>query len=88
MSPQKRVSPFPIHLSVRIGMALIKAAPASQWNESGAQRSPGCPSARGLVANTRQIQRADEVIEQFPVTREQIDGLKAFVARSLETVPA
>jgi len=29
----------------------------------------------------------DEVIEQFPVTREQIDGLMAFVARSLETVP-
>ncbi len=26
----------------------------------------------------------DEVIEQFPVTREQIDRLMAFVARSLE----
>ncbi|MBV9780116.1 MAG: DUF433 domain-containing protein, partial [Acidobacteriaceae bacterium] len=30
----------------------------------------------------------DEVIEQFPVTREQIEGLMAFVARSLETVLA
>jgi hypothetical protein len=30
----------------------------------------------------------DDVIEQFPVTREQIDGLMAFVARSLEKPPA
>lgn len=29
----------------------------------------------------------DEVIEQFPVTREQIDRLMAFVARSLEKSP-
>jgi uncharacterized protein (DUF433 family) len=29
----------------------------------------------------------EEVIEQFPVTREQIDGLMAFVARSLEKEP-
>jgi uncharacterized protein (DUF433 family) len=30
----------------------------------------------------------EEVIEQFPVTREQIDGLMAFVARSLDKPPA
>ena len=30
----------------------------------------------------------EEVIEQFPVTREQIDSLMAFVARSLEKVPS
>ena len=29
----------------------------------------------------------EEVIEQFPVTREQLDGLMAFVARSLEKAP-
>jgi hypothetical protein len=28
------------------------------------------------------------VIEQFPVTREQLDSLMAFVARSLEKVPS
>jgi uncharacterized protein (DUF433 family) len=30
----------------------------------------------------------DEVIEQFPVTRDQIDALMAFIARSLEKAPA
>ena len=30
----------------------------------------------------------DEVIEQFPVSREQIDSLMAFVARSLEKSPS
>jgi uncharacterized protein (DUF433 family) len=30
----------------------------------------------------------DEVVEQFPVTREQIEGLMAFVAMSLEHEPA
>jgi hypothetical protein len=30
----------------------------------------------------------EEVIEQFPVTRDQIDRLMAFVARSLEKEPA
>jgi uncharacterized protein (DUF433 family) len=29
----------------------------------------------------------EEVIEQFPVPREQIDSLMAFVARSLEKAP-
>jgi uncharacterized protein (DUF433 family) len=30
----------------------------------------------------------EEVIEQFPVTREQMDSLMAFVARSLEKEPS
>jgi uncharacterized protein (DUF433 family) len=30
----------------------------------------------------------EEVIEQFPVTREQIDSLMAFVARSLDKAPS
>jgi len=30
----------------------------------------------------------EEVIEQFPVTREQLDSLMAFVARSLERDPS
>jgi uncharacterized protein (DUF433 family) len=30
----------------------------------------------------------DEVIEQFPVTREQLDSLMAFVARSLDKAPS
>jgi uncharacterized protein (DUF433 family) len=30
----------------------------------------------------------EEVIEEFPVTREQIDSLMAFVARSLDKEPA
>ena len=30
----------------------------------------------------------EEVIEQFPVSREQIDALMAFVARSLDKAPA
>jgi uncharacterized protein (DUF433 family) len=30
----------------------------------------------------------DELIEQFPVTREQLESLMAFVARSLEKEPA
>jgi uncharacterized protein (DUF433 family) len=30
----------------------------------------------------------DEVIEQFPATREQIDRLMAFVARSLDKAPS
>jgi uncharacterized protein (DUF433 family) len=30
----------------------------------------------------------DEVMEQFPVTREQTDSLMAFVAKSLEKAPS
>ncbi len=41
-----------------------------------------------LFENLESGMSIDEVIEQFPVTREQIDSLMAFVARSLEKEPA
>ncbi|HEY6347250.1 MAG TPA: DUF433 domain-containing protein [Bryobacteraceae bacterium] len=41
-----------------------------------------------LFENLEAGMSIDEVIEQFPVTREQIDGLMGFVARSLEESPA
>ena len=44
--------------------------------------------AQVLFENLEAGMSIDEVIEQFPVTREQIDGLMAFVARSLEKSPA
>jgi uncharacterized protein (DUF433 family) len=41
-----------------------------------------------LFENLESGMSIEEVIEQFPVTREQIDSLMAFVARSLEKDPA
>jgi uncharacterized protein (DUF433 family) len=41
-----------------------------------------------LFENLEAGMSIEEVIEQFPVTREQIDGLMAFVARSLDKPPA
>ena len=41
-----------------------------------------------LFENLESSMSIEEVIEQFPVTREQIDSLMAFVARSLEKDPA
>ena len=40
-----------------------------------------------LFENLEAGMSIEEVIEQFPVTREQIDSLMAFVARSLEKGP-
>jgi uncharacterized protein (DUF433 family) len=40
-----------------------------------------------LFENLEAGMSIEEVIEQFPVTREQIDSLMAFVARSLEKEP-
>ena len=40
-----------------------------------------------LFENLEAGMSIDEVIEQFPVTRQQIDHLMAFVARSLDKVP-
>jgi len=37
-----------------------------------------------LFENLEAGMSIDEVIEQFPVSREQIDSLMAFIARSLE----
>ena len=41
-----------------------------------------------LFENLEAGMSIDELIEQFPVTREQIDALMGFVARSLEKSPA
>jgi uncharacterized protein (DUF433 family) len=41
-----------------------------------------------LFENLESGMSIEEVIEQFPVTREQIDSLMAFVARSLEKAPS
>lgn len=40
-----------------------------------------------LFENLEAGMSLEEVIEQFPVTREQLDSLMAFVARSLEKAP-
>jgi len=40
-----------------------------------------------LFENLESGMSIEEVIEQFPVTREQIDSLMAFVARSLDKNP-
>jgi uncharacterized protein (DUF433 family) len=40
-----------------------------------------------LFENLEAGMSIEEVIEQFPVTREQLDSLMAFVARSLEEEP-
>ena len=40
-----------------------------------------------LFENLESGMTIEEVIEQFPVTREQIDSLMAFVARSLDKDP-
>ncbi len=40
-----------------------------------------------LFENLEAGMSIDEVIEQFPVSREQIDRLMAFVARSLDKAP-
>ena len=43
---------------------------------------------RGNVENLEAGMSIEEVIEQFPVSREQIDGLMVFVARSLDKEPS
>lgn len=41
-----------------------------------------------LFENLEAGMSIDEVIEQFPVTREQIDSLMGFIARSLDKAPS
>jgi uncharacterized protein (DUF433 family) len=41
-----------------------------------------------LFENLEAGMSVEEVIEQFPVTREQLESLMAFVARSLEKAPS
>ena len=43
---------------------------------------------KDLFENLEAGMSIEEVMEQFPVTREQIDSLMAFVARSLEKAPS
>jgi len=42
---------------------------------------------KALFENLEAGLSIDEVIEQFPVSREQLDSLMAFVARSLDKAP-
>ena len=69
------------------------------WSQCPAVESiPGKVSGAWLLRGTRTPaiiifenleagMSIEEVMEQFPVTREQIDALMAFVARSLQKVP-
>ena len=69
------------------------------WSECPAVESiPGKVSGAWVLRGTRTPVKVlfenleagmsiDEVIEQFPVTREQMDSLMAFVARSLDKAP-
>jgi len=74
--------------------------PALDWSQCPAVESiPGKVSGAWVLRGTRTPVKVlfenlesgmsiEEVIEQFPVTREQIDTLMAFVARSLEKAPS
>ena len=69
------------------------------WSQCPAVESiPGEVSGAWVLRGTRTPVKAlfenleagmsiDEVIEQFPVSREQLDSLMAFVARSLDKAP-
>jgi uncharacterized protein (DUF433 family) len=69
------------------------------WSQCEAVESiPGKVSGAWLLRGTRTPVKVlfenleaglsiEEVMEQFPVTREQLDSLMAFVARSLEKDP-
>jgi uncharacterized protein (DUF433 family) len=73
---------------------------ALDWSQCPAVESiPGKVSGAWVLKGTRTPVKVlfenleagmsiEEVIEQFPVTREQLDSLMAFVARSLEKVPS
>jgi uncharacterized protein (DUF433 family) len=70
-----------------------------EWSQCPAVESiPGKVSGAWVLRGTRTPVKVlfenleagmsiDEVIEQFPVTREQLDSLMAFVARSLDKAP-
>ena len=55
---------------------------------SGAWVLRGTDTVKVLFENLEAGMSIDEVIEQFPVTREQLDSLMAFIARSLDKPPA
>jgi uncharacterized protein (DUF433 family) len=70
-----------------------------EWSQCPAVESiPGKVSGAWVLRGTRTPVKVlfenleagmsiEEVIEQFPVTREQLDSLMAFVARSLDKAP-
>jgi uncharacterized protein (DUF433 family) len=70
------------------------------WSQCPAMESiPGKVSGAWVLKGTRTPVQVlfenleaglsiDELVEQFPVTRQQIESLMAFVARSLEQAPA
>ena len=70
------------------------------WSQCPAVKSiPGKVSGAWVLKGTRMPVKTifenldaemsiEEVMEQFPVTREQIDSLMAFVAKSLEKEPS
>ncbi|MGA3372246.1 MAG: DUF433 domain-containing protein [Terracidiphilus sp.] len=72
---------------------------ALEWSQCPAVESiPGKVSGAWVLRGTRTPVKVlfenleagmsiEEVIEQFPVTREQFDSLMAFVARSLDKDP-
>ena len=74
-------------------------ASSIDWSQCSAVESiPGKVSGAWVLRGTRTPVKAlfenleagmsiDEVMEQFPVSREQIDRLMAFVARSLDKAP-
>jgi uncharacterized protein (DUF433 family) len=74
--------------------------PALDWSQCPAVESiPGKVSGAWVLRGTRTPVKVlfenleagmsiEEVIEQFPVTREQLESLMAFVARSLEKAPS
>jgi len=74
-------------------------APSLDWSQCSAVESiPGKVSGAWVLRGTRTPVRAlfenleagmsiEEVMEQFPVSREQMDSLMAFIARSLDKAP-
>jgi uncharacterized protein (DUF433 family) len=74
--------------------------PVLDWSQCPAVESiPGKVSGAWVLKGTRTPVKVlfenlevgmsiEEVIEQFPVTRQQLDSLMAFVARSLEKAPS
>lgn len=75
-------------------------AASLDWSQCAAVESvPGRVSGAWVLKGTRTPVKTlfenleagmsiDELMEQFPVTRRQIDDLMAFVARSLEKEPS
>jgi uncharacterized protein (DUF433 family) len=72
----------PLDWSQYNGVESIAGKVSGAWVLKGT-RTP----VKVLFENLEAGMSIDEAIEQFPVTREQIDGLMAFAARSLETAP-